>query len=242
VNAHNPSEPRRGVAHSYTIGFGAATGEAFLLCEADDAVGQGWLSAMGKALEQHDFVAAALEYTRLNEAWLVGDGWQQQSAEAGLSTLSPPLFLPYASGCSLGLKRSVYEAVGNPDEICGASWDTDYCWRAHLAGIPLQFVPNATVHYRLRYKLRDRYRQGFNWGHAHIVLRRKYSPSITRIQVIKHYVKSSLRLAQQTLKLFVSCGSQKHRADWAWGMGWSVGDFQGGQYLWKTADEVPHSK
>lgn len=241
VNAHETNTPRKGVTHSYAVGWKAATGDAFLLCEADDEVGEGWLSTLANALQEHPFVAAAIEYTRLNPDWLVGDGWQQQSAQAGLSIISPPLYLPYGSGCSLGLRRSVYEAIGNPDEACTASWDTDYCWRANLAGIPLQFVPNATVHYRLRTELGDRYRQGKTWGMAHVVLYQKYSPAITRLKVIKHYGRSLLKLFKQLLSLFPHLTRRKGFAQWIWGFGWCIGDLQGGRHLWATVSKRDRS-
>ncbi|MBM0740292.1 glycosyltransferase family 2 protein [Phormidium sp. CLA17] len=232
VNAYQPNTPRRGVTHSYAVGWQTATGDAFLLCEADDEVGEGWLLTLGNALKAHPFVAAAIDYTKLNPDWLVSDGWQQQSAQAGLSTISPPLYLPYASGCSLGLRRSVYEAIGNPDETCTASWDTDYCWRANLAGIPIQFVPNAIIHYRLRTELGDRYRQGKNWGLAHVVLDQKYGSSITRLRVFKHYGRSMLKLFKQLLSLFPHLTRRKGFTQWIWGFGWCVGDLQGGRHLW----------
>ncbi len=241
VDAYQPPAPRRGVTHSYAVGWLAASGDAFLLCEADDQVGDGWLSTLGNALQKHQFVAAAIDYTKLNPDWLVGDGWQQQSVQAGLSTISPPLYLPYASGCSLGLRRSVYEAIGNPDEACTASWDTDYCWRANLAGIPLQFVPNATVHYRLRIELGDRYRQGKNWGRAHVVLDQKYGSAITRLKVIKHYGRSLLKLFKQLLSLFPNLTRRKGFAQWIWGLGWCIGDLQGGRYLWASLSKRDRS-
>lgn len=232
VEAYHAPGPRQGVTHSYTVGFQAAMGDAFVLCEADDEVGDGWLTSMGKALQTYDFVAAALEYQRLNPAWLVGDGWQQQSVEAGLTTISPPLFLPYASGCSFGLQRSVYETIGFPDKTCGASWDTDYCWRAHLAGIPLHFVPEATIHYRLRHQLGDRYRQGKSWGKAHLALYRKYGPPPTRLKALKHYLRSTLQLSHHLLQLPISIRDRQKRANWVWGLGWCVGNWQGGEHLW----------
>lgn len=232
VEAYHPPGPRQGVTHSYSVGFQAATGDAFVLCEADDEVGEGWLTALGKALQTHDFVAAALEYRRLNEAWLIGEGWQQQSAEAGLSTISPPLFLPYASGCSFGLRRSVYETIGLPDGTCGASWDTDYCWRAHLAGMPIHFVPEATLHYRLRHQLGDRYRQGKAWGKAHLALQRKYGPPPTRLKALKHYLRSAFNLCQHLLQLPINLSDRQKRANWIWGLGWQIGDWQGGEHLW----------
>jgi glycosyltransferase involved in cell wall biosynthesis len=227
VNAHMPSESRRGVAHSYTVGLAAATGDAFIFCEADDEVGVGWLSAMGQALEMHDFVAAALEYRCLNPMWLVGEGWQQQSVNVGLSTISPPLFLPYASGCSLGMKRSVYETVGELDQACGAGWDTDFCWRACLAGIELYFVPAAVVHYRLRQKFRDRYCQGRNWAKAHTVLLKKYGQPLGGFKLLKHFIRHIGAALQHLLKLGLHLHSKKRFADWVWGLGWAIGLLQG---------------
>ena len=49
VPAHKPGTPRLGVPHSYNTGIHAATGEAFVFCEADDEVAEGWLEAMGRA-------------------------------------------------------------------------------------------------------------------------------------------------------------------------------------------------
>lgn len=59
VDAHAPPEPRRGVTHSYNTDIKAATGDAFVFCEADDEVAPGWLTAMGEALKHYDFVACA---------------------------------------------------------------------------------------------------------------------------------------------------------------------------------------
>lgn len=228
VEAHDPSGPRRGVSHSYTVGFRAATGDAFLLCEADDAVGERWLATLADALTRHELVAAALEYERLNPAWMVGPGWQQQSADAGLSTISGPLFLPYASGSSLGLRRSVYERIGDPDQACGASWDTDYCWRAHLAGFRLHFVPETCVHYRLRPSFRSAYRQGHAWGNAHVVLANKYQPSTSRLRAVKQQARGVRDLAKHTARVVMAARSRRALHGWMWGLGWCIGELSGG--------------
>jgi GT2 family glycosyltransferase len=232
VDAHQPPAPRKGVTHSYTVGFAAARGDAFVLCEADDEVGDGWLEELARALEAHPFVAAALEYSRLNPAWMVG-GWQQQTSETGLSTISGPLYLPYASGCSLGLRRSVYEAVGNPDEAVGASWDTDYCWRAHRAGIPLHFVPTAKLHYRLRTENRDAYRQGKSWGKAHVVLEQKWKPAARRWPIFKHQVRALLALARHARTAFGAFNDRGRARAFYWGLGWCIGEIEGVREQWQ---------
>jgi GT2 family glycosyltransferase len=229
VDAYAPPGPRKGVTHSYSVGFAAASGDAFVLCEADDEVGDGWLSAMGEALERHELVAAALEYRRLNPAWMLGS-WEQQSAKEGLSTISGPLHLPYASGCSLGLRRAVYERIGDPDEKCAASWDTDYCWRAHQAGIAIQFAPDAVIHYRLRTGYRDAYRQGLSWAKAHAVLNDKYAPRGVRITLLKRELRTLRDLARHGLAIFGALRSRGLLRAWFWGLGWSIGDVKGARY------------
>jgi GT2 family glycosyltransferase len=223
VEAYHPPAPRLGVAHSYTIGLAAAQGDAFVFCESDDEVGANWLTALGDALQSYEFVACALEYSRLNEPWAVGPRWDQQTAARGLSTMSPPLFLPYASGCSFGLRRTVYEKLGNPDLACGAAWDTDYCWRAHFAGISVHFAPQAVLHYRLRHRLVDRYRQGKSWAKAHIALAKKYSESFTLARRAWYVLKGVRTTLKHALMLPFQAFGKRRFADWVWGYGWAVG-------------------
>jgi len=227
VEAYEPPGPRKGVAHSYTVGLAAARGDAFVFCEADDEVGEGWLHALGSALRAHPFVAAALEYERLNAPALLAPGWRQQSVEAGLSTLAGPLFLPFASGCSLGLRREVYALIGTPDLTCGASWDTDYCWRAHRAHVPLTFVPSACVHYRLRSTLRASYQQAMSWGRAHVVLAHKYAPTSSRVRLAKRAASSAFDLVKQTTSVAKVATRRESVRAWLWGMGWCIGELQG---------------
>jgi hypothetical protein len=91
------------VTHAYAVGLAAAEGDAFLLCDAADEVGEGWLDALGEALGRHELVAAVLEYDRLNPERARPKEWKQQAEEEGFSTFAGPTHWPYASGCSLGL-------------------------------------------------------------------------------------------------------------------------------------------
>jgi GT2 family glycosyltransferase len=215
--------PRRGVARSYALGFAAAKGEVFLLCEADDEVGEGWLATLLGALEQHELVAAALDYDRLNAEHIRPKEWQQQSKKEGLSINSGPTFWPYASGCSLGLRRSVYERVGDPDEACAASWDTDYCWRAKQAGIVLTFVPEATLHYRMRTSAGAAFKQGKSWAHGHVVLDRKYAPVRSRLGMLKKEARALRDLAKQLGRGVEVVTGKQTVEGWLWGVGWCVG-------------------
>lgn len=223
VEAHEPSQPRRGVAHSYNTGVKAATGDAVVFCESDDEVAPGWLTAMGEALQQYDFVAGALEYRKFNEAWQLGTGEHNQEKKLIQCTLPP--YLPYASGCNLGMKRSVYKAVGEFDVSVLGSWDTDFCWRAQYIGIELHYVPNAIIHYRYRRQYRAMYRQGKSWGEAHILLRKKHEPDINwgKIPVLRYL----LGICSYLPKGFVRIHNRTAFTEWLWGLGWEVGLFKG---------------
>jgi glycosyltransferase involved in cell wall biosynthesis len=222
VDVYEGMGPRRGVARSYAVGFAAARGDAFVLCEADDEVGEGWLHTLGTALRAHPFVAAAIDYDRLNASRLRPMGLGQQSVEAGLTTFSGPTYWPYASGCSLGLRRSTYLALGDPDETCGASWDTDYCWRAHQAGIALTFVPEACVHYRLRSTLLGAFRQGKSWSEGSIALERKYGAPRSVLCAVKHQFGRVRDLARHLRRAPRALSGATPLASWVWGLGWLV--------------------
>ena len=225
VQAYTPPEPRRGVTHSYNMGIKAATGDAFVFCEADDEVAPGWLAAMGEALKQHDFVAGALEYKKLNPSWLVTDCDMVIDTELQTSLIVPDL--PYSSGCKLGMKRSVYETVGKFDEMCKISWDTDYCWQAQRAGFKLHFVPNAVIHYRFSHKFSDRYRKGCTWGECYILLLKKYGKPVVGLKKLKYQVRAFLDVLRELLKVLWNSYSKKALAEWVWEFGWSVGTFRG---------------
>ncbi|HEY6882264.1 MAG TPA: glycosyltransferase family A protein [Polyangiales bacterium] len=241
VEAHQPGTERLGVTHSYAVGFAAARGDAFVLCEADDEVGDGWLAALGHALLRHEFVAAALEYERLNSSDIVATGHRQQTAETGLSNASPPLYLPFASGCSFGFRRSVYERLGDPDPSCAATWDQDYCYRAHLAGIALEFVPAAVVHYRLRTTLRGAYKQGKNWAVASVACSHKYQPACTEDELLRRQARGAFELCKHVLKAgFVLASGRTTPNSWVWSLGWWGGIVQGefGRWLTLKGDQL----
>jgi glycosyltransferase involved in cell wall biosynthesis len=230
ANAYTPPGPRLGVPHSYNVGIKAATGDAFVFCEADDEVAPGWLEAMGRALTQHAFVACRLEYHKLNEPWRV-EGSDKGVESSGLLEFDFPPYLPCASGCRFGFRRSLYEAIGELNPAFPSSHDSEYSWRAQYAGFKIHVVPDAVMHYRLRHGFAALYKQGRNWGQDFMLVRKYYRSPVGRLDPVRALLQLlialpngiwlGLQLQQQRPQ------SRRKFADWLWDMGYSVGTFQG---------------
>lgn len=62
---------KKGAAYTRNTGILAASGDAFLFIDADDKIAPGWLSAMTKALLEHDLVIGSIDLKYLNKPWRV---------------------------------------------------------------------------------------------------------------------------------------------------------------------------
>lgn len=165
---------RRGKVAALNAGLAAAEGRAFLFVDCDDTVAPGWLAAMGRALEQHDFVAAVLDTAALNPGWV--QTYRERTGETGLRRLTHPPHCLLAGGGQMGFTRRLYEAVGGFDPAFAVQEDHDFCVRAHLAGFELQPVPEARYNYRFREDFGAIYRQAFAYARYRALLRRRYAP------------------------------------------------------------------
>lgn len=232
VDAYIPPGPRLGVPHSYNVGVKAATGDAFVFCESDDEVGYGWLTAMGQALLEYEFVAARIDYYKLNQPWLWTLGKDAYHQETELAPCPVPPYMPYARGCTFGMRRSVYETVGELDTNFPYSVDTEYCWRAHQAGIPVRLIPNAVVHYRLRHDFRAMYKQGRTWGKDFTKLCNRYHTTshLGKFPVLRltlRIPKSLLRGIWLYWHLSIKTPQSRARyARWIWMFGYGIGELQ----------------
>lgn len=215
------SSDQRGAAHARNVGASAAAGDALVFCDADDEVAPGWLAAMGEALSKYDFVACQREYNKLNEPWTLKH--RSLSQIDGLQHYKYPSYLPHGSSSTLGVRRSVHEAIGGFDETLLRVQDTDYCWRIQLAGTELHFVPDAVVHYRFRNTIQDIYHQARLWGEYNVLLYKKYRP----LGMPKLSWKASARAWVRLLKLFPRAFSKEDRAKLVSSFGWRIGRLQG---------------
>ncbi|MCL1467473.1 glycosyltransferase [Argonema galeatum] len=213
---------RRGAAHGRNVGAQAAASEALAFCEADDEVGPGWVAAMGEALCEYDFVAGYCEIKKLNQPWAIKarsggrliDGWED-------GIIRDNSFVKYAvaGGYTVGIKRSVHEAIGGFDESILIGDDVDYSWRVQLAGTKLHHIPDLKIHYRLRHTLADIYRQAYGYGKSSFFLYKKYQP----LGIYSGPLPDAKTDWKLLLKESVKIRNKEHLAAWLWKVAYQRG-------------------
>jgi GT2 family glycosyltransferase len=217
VQAWSGQGPRRLVTWSYMMGYEAAKGEFCLHAESDDEAGEGWLAAMAAALEQHELVASAMEYERLNAPELAAGQVHQRPGHGLQST--HPLDLPFAVGASMGMRRELWFRLGGYAHDVGAATDTDFCWRAHAAGVPTHFAPEAVMHYRLRSGAQSRAKQAKHYGESYALLWAKHSDR----SLPRHLLAASKSLVRAAGGLAVASVAKRDRVDyWSAELAWAL--------------------
>ena len=156
---------RPGQAHARNVASAAASAERLLFLDQDDTVAPGYIEAMCQALDTNAFVAARMDRSFLNPGWR--QGIRDLAQETGLG-LDGPRLVPWAYGCTLGIRRETFRSLKGFDESLPvrAGEDVEFCRRASHAGISLVFVPDAVVRYRFPVSLGAILRQGVTYGHA----------------------------------------------------------------------------
>lgn len=156
----------RGINHARNRGVEEAKGDFIVFCDADDEVDPEWLSEISNAVRRGAVAVGGSLDRRLPTG-------ERVSLEQRLYTMFWDI--PWPAGANCGFSRSVYDAVGPFDEdLMGGSDETDYFWRIHFAGFPLELVETAVVRYYLRDDLGQVYRQARNYGASHVKLYAKY--------------------------------------------------------------------
>ena len=154
----------RGASRARNLGVRSARAPLVLLCDADDVVAPGWVSAMAHALQDFDLVGGPLEFERLNAPRL-----PRPNVTVGAEL--PVVFgLPYAVSANVAFHRALFDSLGGFDESIAVGEDMDFGWRAHLAGFSMGAAPAAVVHYRLRATVGSFLRQQYRYakGHAQV--------------------------------------------------------------------------
>lgn len=212
---------RQGQPYAINTGVAAALGESVAFCDADDVVGEGWLRAMGEALESHAFVAARIDVERLNSGWILQSRGNNQ--QNGLQPYRYPPFLSHAGGGTVAVRRQIFLDLGGFDEALPYLHDTDFCWRAQLAGVKLHFAGEAVMHVRYRANLRTLYRQARNYAEYNVLLYRRYRtrgmPPIS--------LRMSARAWWRMLKRLRSVRDKGSFGLWLWHFAQRIGRLQG---------------
>lgn len=213
---------RRGASYARNVGVNAAGGEGILFCDADDIPAPGWAVAMEESLERHDFVASRLEFEKLNLPSIrAARGCTQVD---GLQRFT---FLPFAHAGSgtLGIKRSLHDAIGGFDETIPICEDIDYCMRVQQEGVKLEFVPNAVLHCRLRDKATGVYVQASRYAEYEVYLYKKYGgPSSWELWRWRKYLESWGLLVGRIPELL---RTPEGKTMLMWRLGRQVGLFKG---------------
>lgn len=161
----------RGCSGARNVGSEAAGGDLLVYCDADDEVAPGWLAAMAGAACTAGVVGGWLETELLNEE--PARSWRPAYDRRSLPTAIG--WLPFAVGASLGVWRDVYDELGGfREDFPSGADDTEFCWRAQVAGRTIVLEPEAVVHYRFRTDLRSMARQFRNYGHGDVLLFRDF--------------------------------------------------------------------
>lgn len=210
---------RKGSAYARNKGAEAAKGEWLAFCDADDVVAPGWVGAMGKALQEHDFVASRFKDGAAND----GRRARRVPQQNGLQEYNYPRYLPHSAGSGLGVRAALHRTVGGFDESFLRLQDTDYCWRIQLMGIKLHFAPQAVIHYRLRASSREALQQAFQWGEYNVRLYAKYRafgmPKLTLKDGVKRWVALFRRVPH--------LADREKREQWLWQLSWRLGRVMG---------------
>ena len=212
---------RRGASHARNVGVAAACGRAIAFCDADDRVGDGWLAAMGEALDRHTFVAARLDIAELNPPQ-ISEMVKNPQAESLQQLEYPPHFC-HASGATLGVRRDAHKVVGGFDEDLPYLEDTDYCIRLQRNGFQLEFLPEAVIHYRFKDHARPLFHQARHWGQYNVLMYKRYGRHIGLDRPWRRHLSRWRAL----LRRIPSLKQKQQRLTWWKTLGTQVGTLQG---------------
>lgn len=210
---------QRGAAHARNVAVAVAHGTSIAFCDADDVVGDNWVASMGTALRETPFVTGPQEYTVLNEPGL-------HAVYGARPALELQLFagvFPFGPTANLGIRRKAFDRLGGFDTSIAVYEDLEFCLRAWLNGVDLQFVPDIVVHYRYRSTLRGLWNQAITYGAAGPEIARRLADAGRQTPPRWRGAKNWLWLARK----LPSLRSQAGRARWVVVAGGSAGRLMG---------------
>ncbi len=166
---------RKGPNESRNIGVRASSGQFLLFCDADDVVAQGWMETLYQGLAAADLTGGCLDEELLNGEMKT----HARSPASPVKGFDQPLNgLPRPSFANAACHRACWEKLGGADPTYFRNTDTEFFWRAQLAGYKLVQSPGAVVHYRHRVGLRANAHQAFMTALSVCRLYRDFKPQL----------------------------------------------------------------
>lgn len=209
---------RKGANFARNLGIEFATHDLILLCDADDVVASNWAEKLVAELESNDLVGSGYQHYVMNEvtgAYEVESTVLEQPTVFGVE--------PYSLSCSMGMKKSVFNAISGFDESYkGGHEEVDFCLRVSSAGFTQGWIPEPLILYRQRPSRKGLAKQSRNYGRTWVQLAQNFSP------IYDHHV-PSLKLMIRKVAPQIPNIFMKKKMGWEElrGFYWNLGRLEG---------------
>jgi GT2 family glycosyltransferase len=101
--------------------------------------------------------------------------------------------------------------------------DTDYCLRLQRSGFPLEFLPEAMVHYRFKDQLQALFHQARHWAQYNVLMYKRYGQHIGLDRPWRQHLSRWRALLRRVPGL----KRKEQRLSWWKTLGTQVGTLQG---------------
>lgn len=177
----------KGANAARNAGWRHAAGDAVLFCDGDDVVKVDWVASMVQTMaDGADIVGGSFDVESLNPPDVVATRGKPEGLPVFFG------FLPSVIGANFAVRRTVLEDLDGFDESFSAGGDeTEFAWRAQLAGFSMAHAPDAEIAYRYRTSTRAFLRQRWSYSGGAVKLYIKFRDKGMRRPKLTH----SIRLA-----------------------------------------------
>jgi glycosyltransferase involved in cell wall biosynthesis len=152
----------QGVNVSRNAGAAQAKGQNLLFTDHDDAVCPGWLDAYRQAFATGGQIFAGPYQEQLADGTVISsvNGLEYHHWSLG-----------YGLGSNCGITRAGFNRIGGlQPQWQGGGDDADFFWRAHFAGLEVEFVPQARIIHFLREGATASFQQYRGYGRSAVRL------------------------------------------------------------------------